>query len=136
MSANWMLTVRGRGRCPWYVPSPSLVSSTCCLEFFSHDTRTVTQILQLSLFYPRSQLNLLQTPLQAAFLSTPDLPWTGENATVRVVYPPGKEGGGAGKLTYVAIEESGHMVRARVQHSLSVLVMSVVRGVIDNNLKC
>ncbi len=54
---------------------------------------------------------------------------------MRAVYPPGKEGGGAGQLTYVAIEESGHMVRARVQHSLSVLVMSVVRGVIDNNLK-
>ncbi|KAI0090536.1 Alpha/Beta hydrolase protein [Irpex rosettiformis] len=63
-----------------------------------------------------SMLNLLRTPLQPIFLATPDIPWEGENATVRVVPhppPPGfGEGarGGAGKLTYIAMEDSGHIV--------------------------
>ncbi|KAI0343369.1 alpha/beta-hydrolase [Trametopsis cervina] len=51
-----------------------------------------------------SMLNLLRSPVQAAFSNAPDLPWTGENATVRAV------GEGAGDLTYIFMEDSGHMV--------------------------
>lgn len=50
------------------------------------------------------QLNLLRSPVQAAFSNAPDLPWTGERATVRAV------GEGAGDLTYIFMEDSGHMV--------------------------
>lgn len=77
----------------------------------SHTTLTSrTHILCHSLPPVHSQLNLLQTPLQAAFLATPDLPWAGENATVRVVRRPGGAEAGAGQLTYVTVEDSGHMV--------------------------
>ncbi|KIP02591.1 hypothetical protein PHLGIDRAFT_287207 [Phlebiopsis gigantea 11061_1 CR5-6] len=51
-----------------------------------------------------SMLRLIHSPYQREFIAAPDLPWTGENATVRVVGP------GAGKFTYQLMGGAGHMV--------------------------
>lgn len=50
------------------------------------------------------QLKLVRSQYQAAFVAAPDVPWKGENATVRVI------GEGAGNFTYVLMEGAGHLV--------------------------
>ncbi|GJE90245.1 serine carboxypeptidase-like protein [Phanerochaete sordida] len=51
-----------------------------------------------------SMLRLIRCQYQTAFLSAPDLPWVGEDATVRAIGP------GAGNFTYVLVNGAGHFV--------------------------
>ena len=46
----------------------------------------------------------MRSRFQDAFAAAPDVPWAGENATVRVV------GAGAGNFTYVLMGGAGHFV--------------------------
>ena len=50
------------------------------------------------------QLRLIRSQYQDVFINSPDLPWTGENATVRAIGP------GAGNFTYVLMDGAGHLV--------------------------
>ncbi|KAJ7626192.1 alpha/beta-hydrolase [Roridomyces roridus] len=58
-----------------------------------------------------SFLKLIQSPFQESFLRAPDVPWSEDAATVRVV------GEGAGDMTYILVRGGGHFV-ARDQPAL------------------
>lgn len=47
---------------------------------------------------------MIRSQYQDAFIAAPDVPWTGEDATARVI------GAGAGNFTYVLMGGAGHMV--------------------------
>ena len=51
-----------------------------------------------------STLRLIRSQYQEAFVAEPDVPWDGEDATLRVI------GEGAGNMTYVLIGKAGHFV--------------------------
>ncbi|KIP10769.1 hypothetical protein PHLGIDRAFT_115123 [Phlebiopsis gigantea 11061_1 CR5-6] len=69
-----------------------------------------------------SSLKLIPSQYQAEFLAAPDMPWSGHNATLRVVGP------GAGNFTYVLMDHAGHFV-TRGQPEL---VKEVLRHWIEN----